>query len=324
MKKDYAIARMEVARRALAEAETAPEIKRVMDLAAAAELYARRQGLGDEVVLRGHRLRVDAQKKLGDVLRMQENRGRPKKPAPDRFNLKALGLTEEASIAAQLVSEEARVDPSKFEDYRENRLPLKALKRARLERRREAKRKANAEIVSKAVKADEIKGRFSCLLVDPPWDWGDEGDVNQLGRAKPDYATLGIGEIEKLPVGELADKDAHLYLWITNRSLPKGFGLLEAWGFRYVTMLTWPKPSFGMGNYFRGQTEHILFGVKGSLGLRRKDASTLLPEWKRGSGGHSSKPMEIYQFIESCSPGPYLEMFSRGERKNWVMWGESK
>ena len=125
----------------------------------------------------------------------------------------------------------------------------------------------------------------------------------------------------KLPVAELADEDCHLYLWITNRSLPKGFSLLDAWGFRYVTMLTWPKPSFGMGNYFRGQTEQVLFGVKGSQALKRKNASTLLPTWGRGPGGHSSKPMEFYEFVESCSPGPFVELFSRQQRDGWSTWG---
>mgnify|MGYP002375218539 FL=1 len=132
---------------------------------------------------------------------------------------------------------------------------------------------------------------------------------------------MGLSDLLDLPVGELADDDCHIYLWITNRSLPKGFCLLERWGFRYVTCLTWVKPHFGMGNYFRGQTEHILFGVKGSQMLRRHDASTVFHA-ERGPNGHSSKPPAIYDLIESCSPGPYLEMFSRCERNGWAAWGE--
>jgi N6-adenosine-specific RNA methylase IME4 len=145
--------------------------------------------------------------------------------------------------------------------------------------------------------------------------------VNQLGRAKPDYATMSIEELSELPVDKLTDKDCHLYLWITNRSLPKGFELLEKWGFRYITCLTWCKPSIGMGNYFRGSSEQILFGVKGSQLLLRKDVGTWFAA-PRGEGGHSSKPKQAYELIESCSPGPYLDMFSRTERKGWVSWGE--
>ena len=123
----------------------------------------------------------------------------------------------------------------------------------------------------------------------------------------------------RLPVGEKAGKNCHLYLWITNRSLPKGFALMEAWGFRYVVCLTWCKPSPGMGNYFRGGTEHVLFGVKGSLPLLRKDVGT----WFAADRGkkHSAKPAAFFELVESCSPGPWLEMFARGGRPGWAVWG---
>ena len=189
------------------------------------------------------------------------------------------------------------------------------------ETKRETRRQENAKVARAAPDPVAAGGVYATIMIDPPWDWGDEGDVDQMGRAKPDYATMSLEQIAALEVGKLADRDAHLYLWITNRSLPKGFALLEGWGFRYITALTWPKPSFGMGNYFRGQTEHILFGVRGAQQLKRKDASTLLPGWRRGPGGHSSKPTEIHEFIESCSPGPYLEMFARNVREGWQRWG---
>lgn len=184
-----------------------------------------------------------------------------------------------------------------------------------------SRRAGNARKASKAKSLESCEMTFATILIDPPWDWGDEGDVNQLGRAKPDYGTMPLEEIAALPLNIVSDIDCHLYCWVTNRSMPKVFSLFDAWGFRYVTLLTWPKTHFGMGNYFRGQTEHIAFGVKGSQMLNVKDASTLLPSWKRGEQ-HSSKPVEIYEFIERCSPGPYLEMFSRQERDGWFMWGQ--
>lgn len=195
-----------------------------------------------------------------------------------------------------------------------------AQRRAEREQVREVRRQANADVAAATPDPVVAGARFATILIDPPWDWGDEGDVNQLGRAKPDYATMPFDQLLRLPVAELADVDCHLYLWITNRSLPKGFALMDAWGFRYVTCVTWVKPSFGMGNYFRGQTEHMLFGVKGSQTLRRKDAGTVFHA-RRGEGGHSSKPTEAYDLIESCSPGPYLEMFARRQRDGWTAWG---
>ena len=95
---------------------------------------------------------------------------------------------------------------------------------------------------------------------------------------------------------------------------------MEAWGFRYLSCLTWCKPNFGMGNYFRGQTEQILFGVKGSLPLLRKDVGTWF-QWPRGPKGHSSKPKDFFDLIETCSPGPRLELFARGPRDGWTVWG---
>ncbi len=191
---------------------------------------------------------------------------------------------------------------------------------------REQKRQENAAKVSRADVCETIGQAidgglvFSTLLLDPPWEFGDEGDVDQFGRGRPDYAQMPVDRIRSLKVGSLADKDAHLYLWITNRSLPKGFSLIEAWGFRYVTCVTWCKPSYGMGNYFRGQTEHLLFGVRGSMPLKRKNVGTHFSA-PRGKGGHSSKPAEAYELIESCSPGPFVEIFARCKRPNWTSLG---
>jgi len=195
-------------------------------------------------------------------------------------------------------------------------------KREMREARRDERRNVNSDAVRAAPtpEAAVSSAKFATILIDPPWDWGDEGDVDQLGRARPTYNTVSFEELLALPVGERADVDAHLYLWITNRSLPKGFALLDAWGFRYITCLTWCKPHFGMGNYFRGQTEQVLFGVRGSQPLKRKDVGTWFTA-PRGPLGHSSKPVEFYSLVESCSPGPYLEMFARGGRKDWASWG---
>lgn len=199
---------------------------------------------------------------------------------------------------------------------------VKKATRALKEQRRQEVRDENAKVIESVPSIEEVTACFSTIMIDPPWDWGDEGDQDQLGRARPTYKTMSMDELLAMPVGQKAADDAHIYLWITNRSLPKGFELLKAWGFRYVTCITWGKPHFGMGNYFRGQTEQCLFGVRGSLPLARKDVGTLFLA-PRGPNGHSSKPTEFYDLVESCSPGPYLEIFSRAERPNWKHWGES-
>ena len=199
---------------------------------------------------------------------------------------------------------------------------VETAKRHIRDEKREQQRDENRQLIAKAQTIEEAlqMAKFSTIMIDPPWDWGDEGDNDQLGTARPNYGTIGIEELLELPVGNYADDNSHIYLWITNRSLPKGFRLLEKWGFRYVTCITWKKPNPGVGNYFRGQTEHILFGVRGFLSLKRRDVGTVF-DAPRGRGGHSSKPIESYALVESCSPGPYLELFARSNRWDWTSWG---
>ena len=123
-----------------------------------------------------------------------------------------------------------------------------------------------------------------------------------------------------LPVRCLAASSAHLYLWVTNPILPEAFRVLEAWGFRYVTLLTWHKVGrLGMGYHFRGDTEHVLFGVKGKLPIPpERRARNWLDAPK---SGHSVKPPAFYDMVERVSPGPYLELFARQPRLGWDHWG---
>ena len=193
------------------------------------------------------------------------------------------------------------------------------IKRKEKEEQRNQHVNENIGKVKNGKSMSEIEGLFQTIVIDPPWNWGDENDNNQFGRAKPDYATMPLEGILNSPVIRLADENCHLYLWITNRSLPKGFELIEAWGFRYITCLTWVKPSIGMGNYFRGSTEQVLFAIKGNMPLKRHDIATHF-EAPRGEK-HSEKPNEVYDLIETCSYAPYIELFSRHNREGWTMWG---
>lgn len=245
--------------------------------------------------------------------------------APNRST--AAKLAQEHAVSEATVkragkfAEEVEKTPELKSAIEQGRPVLQAkreLKEAARELRREENRTLIEQAPSPVIAARAA--RFATIVIDPPWDWGDEGDVDQLGRARPTYGTMPLSELLELPVSDLADDDCHVYLWITNRSLPKGFALLERWGFRYITTLTWCKPSIGMGNYFRGSTEQVLFGVKGSQPLKRKDVGTWFAA-PRGPRGHSSKPVEFYDLVESCSPGPYLEMFARGGRNGWTPWG---
>ncbi len=264
--------------------------------------------------------------RLAEYLRDNVKRGRPgKNGQPGRFIPDELGSKNQRQHTATRLKPLLQV-PLPMLLKRIDADPKKVLHDTRIVKElvQEQQRADNKAIVEQATPLADVPGVFQTIVIDPPWDWGDEGDVSQLGRGRHEYAAMSFDELLKLPVGDKADKNCHLYLWITNRSLPKGFALMEAWGFRYVTCLTWCKPSFGMGNYFRGSTEHVLFGVKGSLALLRKDLGTWFaaPRHVNEKGEkHSVKPPEFFGLVESCSPGPWLEMFARSGRNGWVTWG---
>jgi N6-adenosine-specific RNA methylase IME4 len=170
---------------------------------------------------------------------------------------------------------------------------------------------------------------FSTILGDPPWRFQNKtGKVAPEHRRLSRYGTMTLDEICALPIESVAAPTAHLYLWCPNALLPDGLRVMAAWGFTYKANLVWHKirkdggsDGRGVGFYFRNVTELILFGTRG------KNARTLPPGRRQVNflatrkREHSRKPDEQYEIIESCSPGPYLEMFGRGVRKGWVTWG---
>lgn len=174
-----------------------------------------------------------------------------------------------------------------------------------------------------------VDGGFKTVLADPPWRF-----QNRTGKVAPEhrrldrYSTMSLEEIKALPVADVTAKNAHLYLWVPNALLPDGLAVMEAWGFRYVSNLVWAKrrkdggpDGRGVGFYFRNVTELILFGVRGSmrtLAPARRQVN-MIETRKRE---HSRKPDEQYDLIESCSPGPFLEMFARHPREGWSVWGD--
>jgi N6-adenosine-specific RNA methylase IME4 len=172
-------------------------------------------------------------------------------------------------------------------------------------------------------------GKFATVLADPPWRFDNKtGKVAPGHRRLNRYETLSFEEIERLPVSLITRDVAHLYLWVPNALLPQGLSVMKAWGFQYKSNIVWHKirkdggpDGRGVGFYFRNVTELVLFGVKG------KNARTLQPGRKQVNflatrkREHSRKPDEQYAIIESCSSGPFVELFARGVRPGWSVWG---
>jgi N6-adenosine-specific RNA methylase IME4 len=172
------------------------------------------------------------------------------------------------------------------------------------------------------------KKSFGTILADPPWRF-----ANRTGKMAPEhrrlsrYTTMSNEEIMSLPVRELALPKSHLYLWVPNALILEGLQVMERWGFTYKTNLVWYKvrkdggpDGRGVGFYFRNVTELVLFGVRGNmrtLDPGRRQVNVIVSRKRE----HSRKPEQLYDVIEECSPGPYLELFARHERPGWQQWG---
>ena len=170
---------------------------------------------------------------------------------------------------------------------------------------------------------------FHTIYADPPWQF-----QNRTGKVAPEhkrlnrYATMSVADIKKLPVHELAGIQSHLYLWVPNALLPDGLDVMRAWGFEYKTNIIWEKVRHdgqpdgrGVGFYFRNVTEVLLFGIRGTSNRTLAPARSQVNLIRAAKREHSRKPDEMVSLIEKCSPGPYLELFARGDREGWAMWG---
>jgi len=171
--------------------------------------------------------------------------------------------------------------------------------------------------------------RFGAILADPPWQF-----QNRTGKMAPEhrrlnrYSTMTLPQIKALPVVHAAAAACHLYLWVPNALLPEGLEVMKSWGFQYKSNLVWHKirkdggsDGRGVGFYFRNVTELILFGVRGKNARTLDPGRTQVNYLSSRKREHSRKPDEQYALIESCSRGPFLELFGRGQRPGWATWG---
>lgn len=159
--------------------------------------------------------------------------------------------------------------------------------------------------------------KFHTILADPPWDINQRGNLG----AERHYPLMTLGQIKAMPVGDLAEDNAHLWLWVTNGTMRQGHEVAEQWGFQTKSILTWVKWQIGLGQNLRNATEHLLFATRGRAPVKFRSQ----PTWFFASRqAHSQKPDEQFAVIERISPGPYLELFARrkpASRNKWAVWG---
>lgn len=177
--------------------------------------------------------------------------------------------------------------------------------------------------------------RYRTIVADPPWIKPDTGAHTHSSSGGWDtgprpmagipsvtpYPQMTLDEIEALPVSDLAEDDAHLYVWTFGPYIPETYRLVRAWGFKPSALITGCKAPMGLGfgGAYVPTTEHVLFARSGrDVRLRRWDSTWFA--FRRGP--HSAKPECFLDIVEQVSPGPYLEMFARRARFGWDYWGD--
>lgn len=166
--------------------------------------------------------------------------------------------------------------------------------------------------------------KYKTIYIDPPWEEKGGGKIKR--GADRHYKLMKIDDIKALPIPDLVDADGcHLYMWVTNNFLPKAFDLIKAWGFEYITLITWNKDRFGLGQYYRGITEHCIFAST------KKRLPYKIADGKRQQGVtgfyepktiHSRKPVKMREMIEKVSYAPRIELFAREYTNGWDCWGD--
>ncbi len=160
-------------------------------------------------------------------------------------------------------------------------------------------------------------GMFEVIVIDPPWPYENKySSMHFRGRAGCRYPDMSIAELRALKLP--AAKNCVMWLWTTNAFMAEACDLIDAWGFQRKTILTWVKPRLGVGHWLRNRTEHCLLAVKGSPRVDLTNQSTVL---EAPSCGHSRKPDEFYQMVETLCVGRRLDYFSREPRTGWAQFG---
>jgi N6-adenosine-specific RNA methylase IME4 len=303
---DRQIACLIAALQALAQAQAVPEVKKILDLAAAAEVYATRQRLSDELIGAAHRLKIAAMIKLGELwlTSPKANGGDAQRTrfgigTESPLTLEAQGIDKKLAMVSQQV---ARL-PAALQERIANREITIA--RAILEHRR-----------ATASRPPLPKGQFRVILADAAWDYG-----SGARSGNDHYPTMSIAEIAAMDVRSLAADNAVLFFWVTAPLLFACEPIIKSWGFVYKENIVWDKVRGITGSYINVCHEHLLICTRGCCLPDRLTPALDSVQTIPRSDVHSQKPDQFYEMIERLYDGPYLELFARRPRAGWSSFG---
>ena len=172
------------------------------------------------------------------------------------------------------------------------------------------------------------KRRYRTIVADPPWTIAARMGVGGRRRRATvvPYAFMSVDAIKALPVSDLADTEAHLYLWTTRRNFREGIAasVARAWGFEPCGELIWGLRNSGMGGFLGPGHEPVLLAARGGLRWPKNELPAGVTFWKQPYALgkiHSAKPDAFLDLVERVSPAPRLELFARTQRLGWDSWG---
>lgn len=322
--KDQVIDRLSKASEMLVQAKTIKDVKAIIDVTAAAKLYAKRQKLGKEAVHHAFTIELRATRKLGKILAgMPKNKGakgfRPKLttgakmvPVVDTTpTLADIGINKKESQRAQSIAQIPE------EQIKEVELGQSSLSNV-LKEIKKLKRKADIDKQKQGIQSGALKmppGVFEVIVMDPPWNYGREYDPDGSRAANP-YPEMSQKDLLKLKPPFATN--CALFLWTTHAFLWSAKELLDEWGFTYKATLVWNKQKIGLGSWFRMQCEFCLVAIKGKPTWNNTKWPDIINEARRE---HSRKPEAFYKMVEEITVGRRLDYFSRQRRDGWDSFG---
>lgn len=309
----------------LAEAKSLNEVKKILDIAEAARVYARAAKLGLEAYNHAAEVKVRAERKAGEMLvQLERKPGQRTDRLPDEVSggseyrqvLREQGIQERAAERWQQL---ASLPERKFEEHIEESRGERPITTSGLVQ--EIRNVARQNDFAVKARAPMLTGArtFPIVYADPPWRY--EHSETHSRKIENQYPTMGLEEIRALPLGVVASENCLLFLWATSPKLHEAMGVIDAWGFDYRTCMVWIKDKIGMGYYARQRHELLLIAKQGEipppLPADRPDSVISAPR-----GKHSEKPEEVYEIIERMYPKlPKIELFCRKRREGWEAWG---
>jgi N6-adenosine-specific RNA methylase IME4 len=323
---DVKLIRYDAACRAVALAKTVDEAKKIRNEAAAMRAYAK-QAKNKDMEADAVEIRMRATRRLGQMVKAQDetvglarppgsNKHRVKKQPDARPTLSSQGIDKNLAHQARALR---NLSDNQFENAVTN--ARKAVQRTvKIEADRNV-RMSNLATISRGNAALGTAEKFPIIYADPPWQY-ENPPIGATNRAiENHYPTMTIDEICALPVGEIATKDAVLFLWATAPKLSECMRVIEAWGFQYRTNMVWVKNKIGMGYHVRNQHELLLIAKRGEVPvpLPKNRPSSVVNATR---GAHSEKPEVFHEIIEKMYPElPKIELFARAVRSGWTAWG---